>query len=274
MINYNVNGLKSSDYEHSADKVALETLRKIPLLNTIMAAFLDFTTKSSLYMEVSGDYFRVTEATCPRVYKLFQLALDRLNMDKEPELFIKPDYNFNAFAAGAKENFIVINSSCVENFTDEELLMDLGHELGHIKSGHMLYYSLANNINSLIGAFGGMSALLSTGLGYALMDWQRKSEFTADRAGMIAAMNYEQVQSNMIKYMGHGSAKDVDFSIDNVMEQYKDFDLAKESVIGKLLYAGLTLGMSHPWSVLRIKELSDWNNSGDYKDLITKYNIE
>lgn len=274
MINYNENGLKSSDYEHSADRIALAALRKIPLLDKVMTAFMDFSTKSSIYAEASGDYYRVTENTCPRVYNLYQTALKRLNMDREPELFIRFSYDYNASAVGAKENFILINSSCVENFNDEELLMDLGHELGHIKSGHMLYYGLAQSINAIMGKFGGISALLSTGLGYALMDWQRKSEYTADRAGMVAAMNYDQVQSNMIKYMGHGSAKDVDFSIDNVIEQYKDFDLAKESAIGKLLYAVLTLETSHPWNVLRIKELSDWNKNGGYADLVNKYNIK
>lgn len=274
MINFSENGLKSVDYEHSADRVALEALRKIPLLDKIMAGYLDFTSKSSLHMEISGDCYRVAEKTCPRVYNLYQTALRRLNMDREPELFIKHEYDYNAFASGTKENFIVINSSLVENLTDGELLMVIGHELGHIKSGHMLYYSLARNIKSVIGVLGGMSSLLSTGLGFALMEWHRRSELTADRAGMIAAMDYNQVQSSMIKIMGYGSVKDIDFSYDDIVEQQKEFDLAKESAIGKLIYGNLVLEMTHPWMVLRIKELADWNKSGEFEKLAKKYDIK
>jgi branched-chain amino acid transport system permease protein len=67
------------------------------------------------------------------------------------------------------------------------------HELGHIKSGHVLYYQIAMLlpvIAELIGmATMGFGGLISLPLEIALVRWQRMSEFTADRAGILACQD-------------------------------------------------------------------------------------
>ena len=61
----------------------------------------------------------------------------------------------------------------------------LGHEMGHIKSQHVLYNGMYQYLQSRRNRF-------SESLAAAILDWQRKSEVTADRAGLIACQDIDQ----------------------------------------------------------------------------------
>ena len=51
---------------------------------------------------------------------------------------------------GTSSPFIVLTSGLIDLLGDEELSFVVGHELGHIKAGHVLYTVLARNIASII----------------------------------------------------------------------------------------------------------------------------
>lgn len=274
MVHYDPSGLKSSDYEHPSDRVALAALKSIPVMDKILAVFMDFSIKSNMYVQDKGEGFRVTRETYPRLYSLYEKAMDRLNMQKEPKLLLKHDYEYNAYATGINEPYIVVNSASVQDATDEELLYLVGHELGHINSGHVLYHNLAARLGSeLNGIFKGLAPLISTGLMYSLYDWRRKSELTADRAGAIAAGGTEYAVKYRIRTMGRGACSNyVNFSVENVLDQYEDFDLSKDSVVGKLIYAMQTLNQDHPWSILRVKALVDWAETDQYRSILDRVN--
>lgn len=269
MINYKENGLKASDYEYSGDREALNVLKKIPVLDQLLSGYMDFTIKSGMFVQVQQDCFRVTAETYPKVYGLYQTCLDRLNMSKEPELYIKREYEYNAYASGVNSPFIVVHSSMVQDCTDEELMALMGHELGHINSGHVLYHNLASYIMSLLTSnLKSLAPLVSAGALFALFDWQRKSEYTADRAGMIASGGLQPSVDLMLRLMGKGQVKQyIDFSLDTVMEQYQDFDMSKDSIIGKLLYISQTATSSHPWSIQCIKALTEWEKTECYEGI-------
>ena len=271
MINYDPNGLKSSDYEYPGDREALEIVKKIPVFDKLMAYYVDFSNKSGMHIEVSQNCFRVTEQTHPRIYSLYQTAMDRLNMEKEPKLYIKMDYEYNGYATGVDDPYIVVNSSTVNDFTDGEFLTLIGHELGHIKSGHVLYHNMIRMITGLITTkLGTLAPLINMGTMYALMDWSRKSEHTADRAGMIACGSLDSAVKQLSKMMGRGTCGEyVDFSTESILKQYQDFDMSKDSIIGKIIYVSKTAGMSHPWTVNRIKKLMEWAESGQFEKLIS-----
>lgn len=270
MIHYNPSGLKSSDYEYPGDREALEALRKLPIVDKIMAAYLDYQIKSGMFIETKQNCFRVTQQTYPRLYQLYQTCLDRLNMDKEPRLYLNLTYDYNAYATGANSPYIVVHSSCVNNFTDEELLALMGHELGHVKSGHVLYHSLIRFVLSMISSqLGGIASLVSVGFLYALIDWDRKSEYTADRAGMIAAGSLKPSIDLMTRLMGREpNQKYVTASVDDMMKQHSSFEITKNDPLGKLIYIANTVNQQHPWAVQRIKALNEWEKTEDYQSLL------
>ena len=267
-------GLQPEDYQHSGEIIAMKVLKKIPLFDVILAKTLDLNVKSSIYPEALGNYFRITEKTNKRVYDLYQLALSRLDMKEEYPLFSKLGFDYNAFTAGVDEPIIVINSSCVDNCSDGELLNIIGHEIGHIKSGHMLYHSMAMMMNSTLRNFGGVAQNASIALHFALMDWERNSEYTADRAGLIAANDIDAVSGVTMKLLGQSNKiPDIDFSVDKVMKQVDAFNDDTTGLIGKILYVGFTANQSHPWSILRLKQINDWYNSGDFDKIVIQRGI-
>ena len=111
----------------------------------------------------------------------------------------------NAFTFGSKEApVIVVDRRLMEIMGASELRALLGHEMGHIKSGHMLYYSLAQTFAegvevsaSLIGL-----SMISMPMQVALLAWARESEFSADRAALIASGNPSHVVSMFARLAG------------------------------------------------------------------------
>lgn len=170
----------------------------------------------NLKSECAGNNFRITEKTNPRIYKLYQTALRRLDISDDIPLYSTLDYDYNAYATGARDNFIVVHSSCINDFSDGEMLQLLGHELGHIKSGHVLYHGLANTLNSILASFGGIAQNVSTGIQYALMEFNRNAEYTADRAGLIAAGELDAAASQTMKLLGHSD------KIDDIVPRLKE----------------------------------------------------
>lgn len=276
MVHYNPDGIRAADYEHPDDRAALAVFQNIPVMDKLLAVCMDFSIKSNMYVEAKGSDFRVTKETYPRLYHLYETALRRLNMKVEPKLLLEMNYDYNAYATGINEPYIVVNSSSVRDSTDGELLYLLGHELGHINSGHVLYHNLASMLGSgLTGIFKGVAPLISSGLMFSLYDWQRKSELTADRAGVIAAGGTEDAVKHCIRIMGKGACDQyVDFSVENVLNQYENFDLSKEGVIGKLIYTIQTIPQSHPWTIARIKAMMDWAETGQYQEVMERVKNE
>lgn len=265
-------GLKTTDYEHPGEKLAMAALRKVPLLDLVFAKYMDMTMKTDLLAECAGNNFRITDKTNPRIYRLYQTALARLDMPREYPLFSELGYEYNAYAAGAKENFIVIRSSCISDYSDGEMLQVLGHEIGHIKSGHVLYQGIARNLNAILASLGGVAQGAAVGLQYAIMDWGRKAEYTADRAGLIASADLRSTVDQRMTLLGQSDRIDyIDFSLDEVLKQAEEFEEGNADVVGKLLYVNYTLTESHPWSILRIKQLYEWEQSGGYEEVVSKY---
>lgn len=276
MINYNKNGLDSREYEHVLDREALAALKKIPYLDKVLGVYMDFVQKSSAGIEAKLDNFRVTAKSYPKLYGLYQRALDRLNMDTEPELYLYMSHSYNAMASGAKKNMVRISSSCIQNMTDNELLFVMGHELGHVKSDHLVYRNLAESLNIIPKLLGNKIAnYVSGGLDFAIMDWSRKSEYTADRAGMIAADGYENCKNAFLKLMGMNNTggKVCMLSDEDILRQHAEFESVKNNVIGKLMYVTQTALSTHPWMIDRFKMLSEWEKSGEYAALAGKYGL-
>ncbi len=265
-------GLNPEDYQHPGEKIAMAALKKIPLLDIVIEKVLDAQVQMDIYAKTVGNCYRITEKTNPRIYGLYKLALARLGVKEEYPLFSKRDFEYNASAIGVKKAFIVINSSVIENYSDIEFLSLIGHEIGHIKSGHVLYHNMASSLNSILGSLGGVAEAASVALEYALMEWHRNSEYTADRAGLIAATDISAVNTGMMKLLGQSDdIPDIDFSIDKVMKQATDFETDTAGAIGKILYIRYTAIATHPWSILRLKHINEWYNSGEYEKVVNMY---
>src|SRR5438128_10086577 len=100
---------------------------------------------------------------------------------------------------------IVVTSGLVDLLDTDELRGVVGHELGHIKSGHMLYHTMAVFI-ALVARVAARNLpfinLVSQALLIAFYDWLRKSELTADRAGLLVSQDSDVVVRTLLKLAG------------------------------------------------------------------------
>ncbi|TMS42045.1 MAG: hypothetical protein FGO69_05620 [Methanobacterium sp.] len=185
-------------------------------------------------------------------------------------MYVKEESRIKAFTVGYKEPMVVIHKEALDKLSQEELLGLLGHEAGHIKSGHMLYNDMIQIIPILGAVFGHIGKLVSAGLKTALFQWYRMSELTADRAGLLTCQDYDAYIQLMMKIAG---TSQTDEFIKQARE-YKGFDYDGLDNIGK---AATVMWQTHPWTMMRAHEIIEWYESGEYDAIIEKHgnkNIE
>ena len=263
--------LQSNEYEHRFDKAALDTLRKVPGFDTAMNHLLTWTTIRWHVIGLCGSNFHVTKESCPELYDLVKNIAETLDIDRLPEIYTIWSYGVNAYTTGYKDNTImVIHTGAVDLMTDPELSFVVGHEAGHIKSGHVLYHVMVDFFSQIISGSGLMKNL-SVPLQLALFYWYRMSEFTADRAGLLACQDLNAALGAIMKMAGipkrYFSTADPKVFAKQAEEFMSKYGGTVDSVIRNISI----LDDSHPWTVMRAYELIKWVESGEYDHLLEKH---
>jgi Zn-dependent protease with chaperone function len=263
-------GIHPSAFEHPLDKTALETLRKTPgldlLLKKISAVYLERIVR----LTYTANSLRLSPTQCPKIYESLQEAASVLDM-KEPELYLMQDPFPNAFAVGMEKHTIVVTSGLVDLLTEDELRAVLGHELGHIKSGHMLYRSMAIFL-IVIGVVAVRNlpflSLITEALKYALFDWFRKSELSADRAGLLVSQDPAVSASILLKLAAGSTGLAHKLDLQEFLKQADDFDDMGTSILDAFYTFEMTRFQTHPFPALRAREIKRWSESEEYKSIL------
>nr|WP_231980166.1 M48 family metallopeptidase [Tessaracoccus coleopterorum] len=162
---------------------------------------------------------------------------------------------------------IVVNSALVDLLDDQELRFVLGHELGHALSGHALYrtllqYILTFGFTLTSVPFGGIGLIA---LRSALTEWSRKSELSADRAGLLATQDVPAAVRVNMKLASGGHLEDLDQTEFLAQaREYQESDDLRDSIAKLMLVDGST----HPMNVVRASEIRRWVESGAYAAIL------
>jgi hypothetical protein len=169
----------------------------------------------------------------------------------------------NAFTIGMDRPFIVLTTGMLDIMTYEEQRFVVGHELGHALSGHAVYRTVLMHLMRLAGTVGwvpvGGWALRAVIAG--LMEWQRKSELSGDRAGLLCGQDVHTAISVQLKLAGGARISEID--VDAFLAQAAEYEASGDLRDGVLKLLNLEL-LSHPFSVLRAAELKKWVDTGEY----------
>lgn len=257
--------LKSTEYEHPFDKAALEKVNSIPGFPAAVNFILNWTVIKWKIVGMCGSNFHVTKDACPDLFNLAKHVTETLDLDRLPNLYVEQDYYVNAYTTGYnKDAFIVLSTGAVDKLSDEELSFVIGHEAGHVKSGHVLYHIMAAFLAQFLAAVPGGAALGKFGVGPALSYWNRMSEFTADRAGLLACQDLNAALSSIMKMSGLPERYFAKASIDGFMKQAREFDEQYGGTTDKIIKTISILDDDHPWTIVRAVELIRWVESGEY----------
>lgn len=263
--------ISSVSWEHPADRAALNTLRALPGFDEVVRRIGGVLGERGVRNLFLGDAVLIGPTQRPQLYAIYQEVLQTLDWpptgQAEPQLYVTQTPIANAGAVGFENPFIVISSGSLELLDADEQRYILAHELGHIMTGHTTYRTIAQ-----IVLFFGMSALpilASIALlpfQLALLEWYRKSELSADRAGMLGTQDVRASLSTFLKLAGGrslGDAIDLDAYIAQAAE-YETGGTAWDSVL-KLLNTALR---EHPFHTVRAGELQRWSQSGEYEAIV------
>lgn len=252
-------GLYHKQYEHPFDRKALETLENTPGL-AIAGKHVTKQTIERIYsVQYTGSNLKITANNYPCIYEYLDYACHILDINRKPDLYIQWGYEINAFTVGAENPILVLNSGVIDLCDDDEKLFIIGHELGHIKSNHMLYHMMAQLINYLIDLIPGGS-LIGAPLKYALLYWDRMSEFTADRAGLLCCQNQNAAVRAFIKMAGLPINQFGNLNEQSFIQQAKDFDSLDYENLNKFFKFISIINSTHPWTVMRTAELMKWKD--------------
>ena len=205
-------GISSRAWEHPADKGALVALRKLKGFDTVLKALSGLINERAVRLVLLGSAVRVDERQFARLHRLLTDVGTTLDVSGVPEMYVAADPNLNAVTIGMNRPTIVLSSALVNLLDEEELRFVIAHELGHAISGHALYQTLLRRLLVLSGAAG---AIPLGGLGLrmivaALMEWSRKSELSADRAGLLATQDPTVAYRVHMKLASGGNLEDLD----------------------------------------------------------------
>ncbi len=256
-------------WTHPADQAALTALKAIPGVDVLLQKFIGATSETSIRLIYLASAVRVSHRQFPHLNGLLKEACRILDAPEVPELYVAQNPFFNAGTVGVDRPFIVLNSAVLDTLTEEETLCVIGHELGHCLSGHALYKTLLQvllkfTVFTLQVPLGGAALM---GVIAALMEWNRKSELSADRAGLLVVQAPAISYSLLMKMAGGPQA--------NRMDVNEFFVQASEYEGGGNIFTSLhkflnVIFASHPFPVVRLTELQTWVHSEAYRNILSQ----
>ncbi len=265
-------GIDAAQFQHPSDTKATDTLKAIPGLDKAISKIMEYGLERLAYLDNTASNVRVGEKMFGNMYQSLKWGCQILDME-EPELYVTLNPVPNAYTYGHTNPFIVLSSGLVDLLSPEERFFVIGHELGHIKADHVLYTIVAHNIAAVMRLVGqatfGIGSLLGQSLVYALLEWQRKAELTADRAGLLCVQNMESPINSFMKLAGGASTLFKEMDKDEFLKQIQEYEDADRSNLNKAYKILLTAERTHPYAILRAKELDLWHGEG-YPELLDK----
>lgn len=259
--------ISSTAWEHPADRAALNALRAIPGFDQVVRKVASFFGERGVRQLFLANAVKIGPTQRPKLWAQYEEVLKTLDWPEVPELYVTQTPLVNAAAVGFDKPFIVLNSGLMELLNEDERRDILGHELGHIMSGHTTYTTIAiiiltvgiNNLPFLAGI-----ALLPFQL--ALMEWYRKAEFSADRAGLLVSQDMRVTASTFMKMAG-GKELDDTLSVDAFLEQASHYE-GQSEFADKVWQVINTAFRTHPFGTVRAAELQRWVAAGEYDKIL------
>lgn len=260
-------------FQHSLDRDAGSILKGIDKFRSIIGTINAYFEHAQHYYN-SSSCVRVSPTQYPSLYRAYINMARVLDVPKLPDLYIETIDEINAFASGIDRYSINVNSGLLDIMTEREVLAIIGHELGHVKCDHMFYntftYFLRYFGSSLISMIPApFNSALDISVQLALLEWSRRAEFSADRAALLTTQDIGAVSEALGKLAGYSKTLSDPLSVEAIQQQASEFEeYVDENWMAKLIKVQSMLRQTHPYTVLRVKEIMAWSESEHYKEML------
>jgi Zn-dependent protease with chaperone function len=260
-------GISSRAYEHPADRSALVALRKLSGFDAVFKALSGLLTERSLRLLFLANSVRVNDEQFAHLNAMLRDACYILDLEKVPPMYVSQDPSPNAMCIGLDEPVIVLTTGLVELLDEEEMRAVIGHEVGHALSGHSVYRTILLFLTNLVlkVAWIPLGNLAIMAIVTALREWFRKSELSADRAGLLVGQDLWASLRGLMKLAGGNHLHEM--NVNSFLAQAEEYESGgdlRDSVL-KIMNV---LPRSHPFTAVRAAELKKWAESRDYQRIM------
>lgn len=262
--------IKPAEFIHPEDAAALRQLESIPGFPAIAKKVLELGYEKLQYGLNMASTIRLSPTQLPKIYNRLPPICEKLGI-AEPEFYLEMNPMPNAYTSGDTRVFIVVTSGLVEMMDDVELDAVLAHECGHILCRHVVYKMVADYLKIGLDALGLLGSIAKP-VEYALLYWSRKAELSCDRCASIVTTP-DVVTRVMARLSGGPKSITSEINMKEWAQQADKYDEIKnDGLWNKTLQLAVTIGLSHPFSAVRVREILKWSESQQYKELMRNLN--
>lgn len=256
-------GNSKRDYAHPIDSKIIKAL-DTPVINAVFKSWIDFVSNTT-WGTILASGIPVNEKNYPEINKIVDECSARLNI-KRPYVIITNSINgINAMTFGSDEEpYIALSSLLTRIMSTNQLRFIIGHECGHIAMGHVVYHSVATAAGELSQFLPIVGPFINKTISFPLNAWSRRSEITADRAGLLCC-NGDCILAKKTLLQLETAFMDADkLDVDSYVKHSDKF-LSKNNFrkVGEFLN-------SHPLIPKRIHALDEFEKSKKFATLLGK----
>lgn len=253
--------ISSRAWEHPADRAALAAMRAIPGFDEIVKKLFGMLGERGVRLAFQSDAVRVSARQFPHLHRLWLQVHETLDSPDEYQLYIAQSPATSAGAFGMDKPWVMLLSGSLDLLEDEEIEFVMGHELGHVLSGHALYHTMMVLLAGFALRGFPLLGLAAMPVLLALKEWYRKSELSADRAGLLTCQRPDAAMNTMMRLAGGGRPEQMNLAEFLIQaEEYRHLD----GFLDQVFRVMNTLDRIHPALVLRAALIRDWIEAGEY----------
>ena len=254
-------------YEHPADRGALVALRAVPGFDAVLKMISGAIGERSVRLLYLATAIRVSPRQYPELHQLLSECATTLDLQPIPELYIQQNPMPSAMTIGLDRPIIVVSTGMLDLLDTDGVRFIVGHEVGHVLSGHAVYRTMLLQLIDLataiqwlpIGAWG-IRAII-----FGLNEWFRKSELSCDRAGLLCS---QDPKAALRAHASLAGARDPDeMDVAAFLDQAEEYERTGDLRDSFLKIVQLS-GQSHPLAALRAAELQRWAAGSGYADIL------
>lgn len=253
-----------------------------PLIKTLVEVGQNLVD-APLWASIATETIYITDQ--PRAKPIIDVVnecAEILGVDPPP-VHIDGNPEPNAYVAGIKKpHVLVFTSGLLELYEEspDELRFIIGHELGHIKAGHIRTHFVGRMfVGSILGDAGARASFaedfLASVSAHTLLHWYRESEYSADRAGLLCVGGDTHLANQALLRLLHQTKPSnklfdpshPDFDPDLVLARQMRI---REEPFVKVLSHIRQSRQSHPFVPERCAALRSWSMSSEYLTIMER----
>lgn len=260
-----------SAFAHPHDLKALDSLRSIPYLPTVLRRVAEMGSEERFRCHHMQSSIRLGPRQFPTLWRMVNEVAERLDM-APPDAYVTREGGINAFAFGMNRYSILLTADLVDLMLDRELEAIVAHELAHILCQHMLYrrlgLTLADPTSDVLARVMSLSPrLVQHSLMMLFMAWSRAAEYSADRAALLVMEDPEPITSCLSRLAGVPRRFQHEFDPRQFSEQLVEYE-SESTFWSKLATLDMGLLRTHPEPTSRAVALLEWADSEEYRKIL------